>query len=81
MAERNARFISRPSEPSGPDFEVKGDVDVIAALLKGHTDLDNERFDKLGAMISKVEKKIDLATMGVLAAVGAAVLNLVIKHT
>lgn len=67
-------------EPSEPDYEVRDTGDVIKAMLNGHIELDNLRFDNISKSIDDIKKKMDLAIYGIVGAVGVAVLNLVLKH-
>lgn len=76
MVRRTVQIV----EPQEPDYEVKNHDDVIKAMLQGHIDLDNVRFDSMIDMVKEIKKKIDLVTFGIIAAVGTAVLNLVIHH-
>ncbi len=67
-------------EAQEPDYEMSSKDDVLKAMLKGHIDLDNERFKNLIADVADIKTKMNLVTYGVFGAVGVALLNLVIKH-
>lgn len=66
-------------EPSEPDFEISNAEDVYKVMLKGHIDLDDERFKSQDARLKSIEQKLDWAGLGIIGTVALGVMHLILK--